>query len=206
MNIQELKEKHPKAFDKAYWAWCDHAVGYPWWDDTIDFFVEKGKEFGFHIDGDSLEFNLHRQYAIVTGRVDLCKLAEARGLLSDPMWFAISELAKDGFAGSVSVKHSGYSRSSSTIDFYTYGGVGDSREVMRAGPLAGMAVADLVNAHGADAMDEAVESEVQDYINDFESFVLKTLDDEYEYLTSEENFMESCEANEYDFNDEGEYK
>jgi hypothetical protein len=47
---------------------------------------------------------------------------------------------------------------------------------------------------------EAVEESAKDYADE----LYKQLREEYEYLTSEKNLIESCEANDWQFNEEGE--
>lgn len=47
------------------------------------------------------------------------------------------------------------------------------------------------------------EDEVRDLMNDFNDWMFKRLQDEYEYLTSDEQVAESIIANEYEFDEEG---
>lgn len=45
--------------------------------------------------------------------------------------------------------------------------------------------------------------ELEEALNDFNAWIYKTLRDEYEYLSSFEQFLETCEANDYDFDENG---
>lgn len=45
--------------------------------------------------------------------------------------------------------------------------------------------------------------ELEEALNDFNAWIYKTLQDEYEYLSSFEQFLETCEANDYNFDENG---
>ena len=46
-------------------------------------------------------------------------------------------------------------------------------------------------------------AELEDALEDFNAWIYKSLEAEYEYQSSFEQFLESCEANEYDFDESG---
>lgn len=71
------------------------------------------------------------------------------------------------------------------------------------GPLTGASIDDLIGALDDGGYFTALEHFLQDKIDAFKDHVETALEEEYEYLTSEEYVAELCEANDYAFDEDG---
>lgn len=77
----------------------------------------------------------------------------------------------------------------------------DEQQVLREGPLAGATIADLLVPFPRLLFD--LEAAMLESARDFAREIYDQLEQEYEYETSDEYIAELCEANEYEFNEDG---
>lgn len=189
MNIHELKAQDPERFEREYTQWCEHAADYEWWDNVEMAFRERMKPLGVHVD--RIYFSLsysQGDYAAFEGRVFFHRWME-----------------NNGYAESHQML---YLDATQTCEYFS---VGADRDYVRvnfdyyvgnAQPCG--VFADLP----ADTWDELVEEQrnsedwhqlTQDWVDDVCGDLYRELCDEYEYLTSEEQFTEYCDSNDITF-------
>jgi len=217
-SVSEAREEYPfeelsaKAQEEAIEKHREMDVGYDWWDDDIDFHKEKLEEVGY--DSPEIHFSgfwSQGDGASFSAKVDIRKLAENnkdiagilqkmkpsdeeyQAAMADPVFkprpreevgddsediLTLDEIIDNL---SVSVNQSGrYSHSGTmSVDVEYPGGYGDEPNNLD----------ELERAVHEDAVDRADE-------------IYKNLQDQYEYLQSDENIKEMILANEYEFEGE----
>lgn len=77
----------------------------------------------------------------------------------------------------------------------------DESVVLREGPLAGATIADLLAPFPQLLVD--LEDAMLESARDFAREIYRNLEEEYEYQTSDEYIAGLCEANEYEFDEDG---
>ena len=195
LTAKELSLQHPKRFQKEYSKWCEYALDYDWWD----WAEEQLKE----------------------------RLAPA-GVLIDRIYFSLSYSQGDyaSFEGSISVDewmvHKGYDNTYpalylAALDYGEFAKVSDrSRGGWPRVNLDGYIVGNtypsgIFKDLDPEAWDELIEEqfsaagmedEMQSFFEDECRQLYRDLRAEYEHLTSEESFIESCECNDITFETE----
>lgn len=190
MDAKELKERDPKRFDKEYWKWTEYAADYDWWEYAQDEFKAdcalKGVRVddivfsGFYSQGDGAAF---------AGKVYVYEWMEIMKL--DEQYPAAYLACKsDGTFVSLEIGRGNNMRANMEDHLFD-----SESEGIFAGLDAGEWLA-LVDEQ-IDAM--SVETEILTYCEDLAKDLYKSLRAEYDHLTSEESFIESCECNEITF-------
>ena len=195
LTARELLDQYPKKFQKEYSKWAEHELDYTWWD----YLEEQLKE----------------------------KLAPA-GVRVDKVWFSLSYSQGDyaSFEGQINVAEwmlaKGYDETypalyMAAVDYCEYASVSDRtrgswpRVNLDSNMVGNTDPAGIFKHLDCEAWDELVyeqfdasglEQEMQDYVVDICQQLYSDLQDEYEHLTSEEAFIESCEFNEITFETE----
>ena len=201
LSASELKLSDPKRFDKEYWKWVEHSLDYDWWDSVYELAMGDGEALGFEVE--NISFDLHSRDASWEGDVDVLKFAKAHGLEADPKWFVMLELVKDGWVDSVlSISRYGYRNTTMRVGDYC--ARLDEDGIVGTGVFAGAGVVHVLDAIGGEAVFDEIEEMVLEKANDFAATILEMLDEEYDYLSSEEAFVEHCDANDVTFETEGE--
>lgn len=189
LTAKELQTHDPKRFQQEYSKWCEYALDYDWWD----WAEEQLKE----------------------------RLAPA-GVLIDRIYFSLSYSQGDyaSFEGSISVDewmvHKGYDETYpalylAALDYCEFARVSErsSRGGWPRVALDGYIVgntppAGIFKDLDPEAWDELIEEqfsaagmedEMQSFVEDECRQLYRDLRAEYEHLTSEESFIESCECN-----------
>lgn len=201
VNVAELEAKYPKRFQREYYEWCGYAADYEWWDCAYEGFKEDAKAYGFEVEDITFSgFGSQGDGAAWNGEVDVVKFLKAKNLDTEPMWFALMELARLGWIDDkASVAHSWrYSYTTQVHDFAVCSSL-DEDSIMETGVFAGMPVLALLNSFGVDdAIDELVDL-IDGEVEDFAKDIYRSLEKEFEHITSEESFRESCECNDVTF-------
>ena len=196
VTAAELKELDPKRFEKEYWEWVSYSALWDEWTDSIEgMFKEDVAPFGARVE--SIEYNIgvYDTEAIFIGAVAFDEFMEAYKVEGVPLselypalYLAVCE---DGSWVRVT---SNYRRMGIHLDIREQISITDP-----AGIFSGL---------DPDAWEELLddqwnacdlESHVRDFIDDKRGDLARDLQAEYEHLTSEEAFLESCEANEITF-------
>jgi hypothetical protein len=204
LSASELKLSDPERFQKEYWKWTARALDYDWWDSVYELAMHDGEALGFEIE--NINFDLYGRDASWEGEVDLLKFAKAYALEADPKWFVVLELVEDGWVSTtMSISRYGFRNTTMCVGDYWANLVKlDEDGVVGTGVFAGAGVAQLLDAVGGEAVLEEMEERVLEKANDFAHTILEMLQEEYDYLTSEEAFIEDCDINDVTFETEGE--
>jgi hypothetical protein len=214
MKIKELKECHPRVFQRLYDEWYPHANYYDWWDGTIEDAVTQGEERGFNISTNNSGrtsfyfsgFCSQGDGASWEGTIDVPKWVEwakANGdaPFTDMQLLWMQEAWRNDFLGtSLSVTTSGnYSHSNTmSLDYDLDCTEGYTDEVTE-GVFKGMDAETFTRMfRGMLNIEEEALKAARAYADEY----YKILEEEYDYLTSEECFIEQMQDIEYD--EEGE--
>jgi hypothetical protein len=197
ITAQELLEQDPKRFREEYLKWTEYAADYDWWDYIKERLKEKLEPAG--VRNIKLQFSLsysQSDYATFEGRIDVHKWMDVTkdGDQTYAEKYPALRLAIEDYGDYASVTT--YNRSCGARVNLDDGCVGNT---YASGVFAGLE---------SEAWDELVEEQfyeagleqaLQDYVDDISRQLYRDLSDEYEHLTSEEAFIESCECNEVTF-------
>jgi len=201
VNVAELEAKYPERFQREYWKWCEYAADYEWWDCTYDYFKEDAKAYGFEVEDIIFSgFGSQGNGAAWNGEVDVVKFLKAKNLDTEPMWFALMELARLGWIDDkASVAHSWrYSYTTQVHDFSAHSSL-DDEFPMATGVFAGTSPKALMESFGgAKIVDDLVDL-IDAAVEDFAKDIYRALVKEFEHITSEESFRESCECDDVTF-------
>lgn len=197
ITAQELQSLDPKRFQREYLKWTEYALDYDWWEWTEERLRETLAPAGVRVD--KLQFSLsYRQgdYATFEGRIDLARWMEATkdGEQTYEEKYPALFLAAQDYGDWASVD--------------TRSRDGGSRVNFDGNLVGNTYPAGIFSALEQEAWDELVEEQygaagieqaLQEYVDDISRQLYSDLQDEYEHLTSEESFIESCECNDITF-------
>lgn len=202
LTAQELKTLDPKRFQQEYSKWCEYALDYEWWEWAEEQLRERLSSAGVTVE--RLLFSLsysQGDYATFEGRIMVWEWMEATkdGPQNDTTqtfaekYPALFLAAQDyGDWASVNTWHR---RCNARVNY-------DAHLVGNTYPEG------VFSGLDQEAWDELVEEQVdaagleqamQDYVDNISHQLYRDLRDEYEHLTSEESFIESCECNDVTF-------
>ena len=190
MNVTELRERDPKRFEKEYYEWSANALPYEWWDcikadfktdcNAVGVIVDSIGFSGFYSQGDGAAF---------TGRVYVYEWMEQKGHhITHPA--AYLGCKDDGSYVRLETGR-GHNMRANLEE--------DACQTAPSGIFAGLeqeAWEELVDEQISEL---SIEDEVLSFCKDLAQELYTNLSDEYEHLTSEEMFIEHCEANEITF-------
>ena len=196
VTAAELKELDPKRFEKEYWEWVSYSALWDDWTESIEeMFKEDVAPFGARVESIEYDIGGGGPQAIFLGSVALDEFMEAYKVESVPLselypalYLAVCE---DGSWVRVT---SNYRRMGIHLDI--------REQVSITDPVG------IFSGLDTDAWEELVddqwnacdlESHVRSFIDDQCADLARDLQAEYEHLTSEESFLESCECNEITF-------
>jgi len=190
MNVTELRERDPKRFEKEYHEWCQYTPSYDWWDCVeADFIADCGK-LGVHVDSTTFSgFYSQGDGAAFVGRVYVYEWMEQKGHhITHPA--AYLGCKDDGSYVRLETGRGNNMRAN--LEEY-------ANQTAPSGVFTGLdqqAWEELVDAQISEL---SIEDEVLSFCEDLAQELYTDLRDEYEHLTSEEMFIEHCEANEVTF-------
>ena len=190
MDAKELKERDPKRFNKEYWKWAEYAADHDWWDFIYDNFKADCALKGVRVDDIVFSgFWSQGDGAAFAGKVYVYEWMEIMKLDEQ---YPIAYLACKSDGGYVSLLTGRGNNMRTTLDENLH----YSEPEGLFADLDGEEWQELVREQ-FDAM--SVETEILTYCEDLAKDLYKSLRDEYDSLTSEEAFIESCECNEITF-------
>ena len=193
MNIVQLKEQHPDEFARQHEKYLEYGLDYDWWEHIYDNFREEcASKYDLQVSGIWFEgFYLQGGGAAFEGHMQFSKFMSLKGFDEKypALYLHASDLKLD--VSPVSSSRGSYIR-----------GVDLSDWDARTHPL-GVFVRLTEDAWDA-LIDEQMgaedwEKEATEFFRDLASDLFAQLREEYEYLTSEEAFIESSEINEIDY-------
>lgn len=192
LTVSELRDFDRRQFDIEYWKWTEYALHDDWWDGAQDSVASKWADYGVTIE--SVEFRLSYSQgdgAAFIGRVDLDMFMKAKGLDEQYPALYLGVCDDGSYALIRNRSHHGFSVG---VTYECYANQTAPSGVFKDLPQD--AWSDLVDEQELECGLEQVVIDTCDEINrQFYDEVQK----EYEAYTSEEAFIESCEANEVTF-------
>lgn len=196
ITAHELQSQDPKRFQREYLKWTEYAIDYEWWDWVQDKLKEDTAIAGVCVE--RLAFNLsysQGDYATFIGSIDVAMWMEANkdGAQTYAEKYPALYLAAQDYGDDATVTTW---RASSARVNYDGGVVGNTYPSGIFSALDQEAWDELVEEQYAMA---GLEEAMQDYVDDLSHKLYRDLRDEYEHLTSEESFIESCECNDITF-------
>jgi hypothetical protein len=197
LTAQELLEQDPKRFREEYLKWTEYALNYDWWDYIEERLKEQLEPAG--VSNIKLWFSLsysQSDYATFEGRIDVHKWMDVTkdGELTYAEKYPALRLAMEDYGDYASVT--------------TYNRTCMARVNLDGGCIGNTYAAGIFAGLEPEAWDELVEEQydsagleqaLQDYVDAISQELYTDLRDEYEHLTSEESFIESCECNDVTF-------
>lgn len=188
MNAQELKERDPARFKREYDEWLLYGFHDNWWDSVEEMFKEDMKPYGFMVS--RIYFSLgycQSDYATFEGHIHPAQWMKAHGYADD---YPALMLALDDYGAICKVADR------------------DSRPIVDTDNLHLVSTytypqgifADLHPQAWVNLVEEQLDAKpwevLMDYwMRDQARQLYRTLQEEYEYLSSEASFIEHCDAN-----------
>jgi len=196
MDIHALKATGKSRFDAEYSKWsANQCTGYEWWDSIDDWFKEDMKPFG--LDVREIYFSVaycQGDYASFDAYLDFAKWLEAAGYAEQYPALVVGCRDYD-----LIVKVNDR-RNRPRVDWDYYYQVGSNTDPSGVFEMLDQdAWTELIDSQ-FDAEDW--EQLINDWLESKAKELYKALQEEYEYLTSEEQFIEHCEANDIEFTTE----
>ncbi len=197
LTAQQLKERDPKRFERELYRWQEHCLWDEWYDTVEQNFTDEMAARGIQVDKISFSgFYSQGSYASFDGKVVVHKWMAAETYDAGQTYaeaFPARYLAaeQDRSALFVSTSYRGSTHFNFEVNFI------DTQPAGIFQHLDEDAWRELV-VQQDDASN--LESNIRWFIESKNNELFKQLQDEYEHLTSEESFLESCEANEVTFN------
>lgn len=172
-----------------------------WWEDVYEQAKEEGLTKGFRIDNISFSgFWSQGDGASWTGAVRLRDWVIDNP--EDMEQRVVREMVRNEEISLLAdIYARGYGVHEMTMQIGWDAAVYDESVRLREGPLAGATIADLL-APFPDLFVK-LEAAMLESARDFAREIYDQLEQEYEYETSDEYIAELCEANEYEFNEDG---
>lgn len=193
LSAAELKNIDPKRFQQEYSKWTEYAVEYDWWEFAEESLKERLAPAGVRVD--KLWFSLsysQGDYASFEGRIDIDMWMEQTmdGDQTYAQKYPALHLAAREYGDSASV--GSYSRSWGGRVNYNADCLGNTYPSGVFSALEQEAWDELVEEQFYEA---SIEHDLQEYVDEVSRQLYRDLRAEYEHLTSEESFIESCECN-----------
>ena len=203
LTPSELQCSDPDRFQKEYSKWCEYALDYDWWDGIEENFKRDVAAEGITVERIYFSVSYSQSdYASFEGQINVAEWMAANTDLNQTyaekypaLYLAIMDY---GDYASVSDRTSrgGWPRVS-----FEGNAVGNTEP---AGIFAGLDNEDwdelVIDQYDAAGIEGALQSAVEAMCRK----LYRDLQDACEYLTSEESFIESCEANDITFEIEDE--
>lgn len=197
MNAKELKERHPEQFERKYRRWVSDGMLYDWRDGVYDCFVADCEQQGITVNPERIYFSLgycQSDYATFDATVELPEWMDKQGYSAK--YYALRLDMQEFGARATTSSSRGNGVAYMNIDYYPG----------QTNPTG--VFSDLPQEAWDELCEEQFKAEdweqlTLEHIKSLECDLYRRLRDEYEYLTSEEQFIEYCETNDVTF-DEGE--
>lgn len=217
ITAYKFNELDERAKSKVREWYCEHAMHHEWWDDVYEQAKKDGEDKGFDIDDIRFSgFWSQGDGASWTGRVDMVQFLAAN-LDERSAWYgedvillALWEDRNQWIDRYITIQNHSYRYSHSggmTIGDYSNHALElepDDDAVLGHGALAGASIYQLTQSFDYEQRitewcDEAL-TQARAYADE----IYKKLREEYEDYTSDEIIADTCDVNEWLFNEEGE--
>lgn len=195
VTVQELKDLDPKEFERQYTRWMVCEPHDRWWEYIIDDMCEQAKTLGISVESTDVHWSISYSQGdglAFSAGVHLADWMKSQG--HDTTYLALY-IAADQNDDSVSVNchRRGYTMFANEVD------TGCAENMENFGVFEGLSHEDFDALVGEQYQELDPEAGILKTCESLAHETYKTLLAEYEYLTSEAEFIESCEANETTF-------
>ena len=193
ISAGELLKQDPKRFQKEYWDWVSN-FDHEWWECVEADLIAQLKPNGVTVR--AIEFSLsysQGDYATFTGTIDVA------------MWMATAKDGDQTYAQKYPALAIAFEKYGERADVLTYWRSCDASVNLDGAVVGNTLPGGVFKLLDNEAWDELIEQQYADagieaalqaYVDDVSSTLYDDLQTEYEYLTSEDSFIESCECNE----------
>lgn len=190
MNVTELREHDPKRFEKEHYKWQEHTLDYDWYKWTEANFIEDCANQGVRVDSIGFSgFYSQGDGAAFTGQVYVYEWMEQKGQhITHPAAYLACK--DDGSYVRLETVRSNNMQAS--LEQWV-------NQTAPSGIFAGLEQEAWEELVDEQINDLSIEDEVLSFCKELAEELYTDLRDEYEHLTSEETFIEHCEANEVTF-------
>lgn len=196
VSASDLRDLDPKKFQREYHEWLEYAVDYEWWDYIEDNFKKTMETFGVTVNRIFFDLGYSQgDHAGFVGRIYIADWMKAVNVDHEFTYadaYSALFLGAEYDGGFIDVDDASRGR----MRFSTYVDAANSPPAGVYQNLDGEAWEELVDEQYHD-MD--VDLTIRRWVDDKADTLYRDLRDEYEALTSEEAFIESCECNEITF-------
>lgn len=190
VTAAELKLLDPKRFDREYRDWYEYAVNYDWWENVEDEFRQDCDALGIRVDGVQFSISYSQgDNATFNGRIDVATFME-HSKLNEKYLALYLAVRDDGSYAMANTSHRGTLQTS--LESY-------ANQTAPSGVFSDLAQQDWEDLLDAQIVEADLEEAIQEYATDLCHGLYYKLREEYEALTSEEAFIDSCECNEITF-------
>ena len=191
MNVIELKTRDPKRFEKEYHEWCQYTPDTSWWEGLYEDFTNDCAALGVRVDDIQFSgFYSQGDGVAFSGRVYVYDWMERNGLdVTHPA--AYMACKDDGSYVAIEKSHR-HNTMRTNLEAPLY-------YPDPCGIFIGLDedAWEWLVSEQIDDLD--IEDEVLSFCEELAGKLYKNLEAEYESLTSEEAFIDSCELNEVTF-------
>lgn len=186
VTAKELQTLDPKRFNEEYYGWLENAADYEWWDWLEDSFKCDMTEAGVRVE--RISFDTYPAKAQFNGHVDVAQFMEH--LILDEKYPALYlAVSQDG--SYVTVREGRYGNAFS-MNEHLYNT--EPEGIFKF--LDAQAWEELIDEQLSEA---ELETRIEEFCADACARLARDLEADYDHITSEESFIESCECNEVTF-------
>ena len=196
VTAKELKELDPKRFEKEYYKWKEYSADYDWAEWVKEDYISQMRVEGINVDNFQWDIGYSQgDGAAFNGHVVVYEWMQANPQYAEQYPALYLACKQDGSyvtlrTGRGMFMHANLNESWWGTD--------------PCGIFSGLDKDTWVELVDDQAGSLDVEAEIKSTCERFMSEMYYKLRDEYEHVTSEESFIESCECNEVTFEIEGE--
>ena len=194
LTAKELKTLDPKRFEKEHYKWQEYAGDY-FAEGVQENFTEDMAEFGVEVEEIRYSgFYCQGSYAAFTGRIKIAEWMESVDGLSMEYLALHLAVREDGSCATVHTSHMGNMR----VDFDGF------YDTLPIGVFSGLDQESWDKLLDEQVTDIALDDRLKEWCDDKAKDLYRTLEKAYEWATSEEQFIESCDCNDVTFEIEDE--
>jgi len=191
VTASELLILDKRRFEQEYYKWQEYAADYEWWDYIYDNFKATCEACSIRVDDIAFNgFHMQGSGAAFAGRIDLTALMERTGLnvkypalyiavKNDGSYFMVYNHRSGGLRGG---EYEMYANQTAPDGVFSF--------------LDQQAWEELVDEQEEEA---GLEERALKFARHLADELYTNLESEYDHLTSEASFIESCECNEITF-------
>ena len=211
--IEKLVYKYDELSDTAkeqvHQWFCEHCMNHYWYEYTIDDLKSQAVEKGLDVDDIQFSgFYSQGSYASWNGSIRIADFLDVH-LTPEHKDYAryliLRDLIEDDWVQHrVSVSNRQYRGHATTVEEpedYTYRA--EDADTMNTGMFKGVSVEHIGMQIDIDSLLSSLHEWMQEEAGDFARRCYKQLEEEYEWLCSPEQIAETCEANGWEFNEDG---